>query len=88
LSVCYLAVLRVLQLIFLLFRSAECKEFEIVVLRVLAENAVLFATVDVATRTVGTLLADDYCPDLQPTRSAHPEHPFDSPFYPTAQPTR
>jgi putative transposase len=33
LSVCYVAVLRVLQLIFLLFRSAECKELEIVVLR-------------------------------------------------------
>jgi putative transposase len=33
LSVCYVAVLRVLQLIFLLSRSAEFKELEIVVLR-------------------------------------------------------
>jgi putative transposase len=32
-SVCYVALLRVLQLVCLPFRSAECKELEIVVLR-------------------------------------------------------
>src|SRR5262245_26986614 len=33
LSICYVAVQRVLQLVFLLFRSAEFKELEIVVLQ-------------------------------------------------------
>ena len=33
LSVCYVALQRVLQLLFLLFRSPEFKELEIVVLR-------------------------------------------------------